>query len=147
MYLSNLTRNKGAARKSKKIGRGSGSGHGCTACKGNNGANARSGARHKPGFEGGQMPLQRRLPKRGFYNHFSEELVAVNLSDIVRHLGDASLVDTEFLFKKGIVKSPTVPVKVLGDGNLDKAVTIRAASFSASAKEKIEKNGGKAEIV
>jgi large subunit ribosomal protein L15 len=145
MYLSKLKPKKGAVRKKKSLGRGNGAGHGQTACRGANGAKARSGASRSPGFEGGQMPLHRRLPKRGFYNPFRKVFVGVNLGDIDKKIGSATLVDAKVLTELGLLPSASARVKILGTGQLSKPVTIKADAFSKQALEKIEKGGGKAE--
>jgi large subunit ribosomal protein L15 len=145
MTLSGLKPNKGANRPSKKIGRGNGSGHGRTSCRGSNGANSRAGATHYARFEGGQMPLQRRLPKRGFRNYFSSGYTPINLGDVDAHLESTALVDAEFLAKVGLIKSAAVPVKILGEGEVKKAVTWKNLAFSRIAFQKIEKSGGKIE--
>ncbi len=145
MVLSNLKPNRGANRPAKKIGRGNGSGHGRTSCRGSNGANSRAGATHYARFEGGQMPLQRRLPKRGFRNHFSVNLTPVNIGDVSTFLGDATLVDIDFLTKVGLVKSSSEIVKILGSGDITKPVTWKGFVISKAASEKILKSGGKIE--
>ena len=134
-------------RKSRKrVGRGSGSGLGCTAGKGNKGQNARAGGGVRPGFEGGQMPLQRRLPKRGFNNIFATQYVTVKVSDLEKFEA-GSVIDAQALLDAGIIKKVLDGVKVLGNGEVTKAVTVKAAAYTASAKEKIEKAGGKAEVI
>jgi len=125
----------------KRIGRGPGSGQGCTAGKGNNGQLARSGAKHRAWFEGGQMPLQRRLPKRGFTNIFRTEYQIVNVIQLDK-LADGSVVNSEFLFANRLIDSKTMPVKVLGDGKLTKKLTVHADAASKSAIEKINAAGG-----
>ena len=147
--LSELKPSPGSVKKRKRIGRGPGSGQGKTAGKGHKGAKARRGGglkMGKAGFEGGQMPLQRRLPKRGFTNIFKKEWQVVN----VRDLGSfeaGSVVDAEALARAGIVRSQKVPLKVLGDGEIKAAITLRAHAFSAQARSKIESAGGKAETI
>lgn len=130
----------------KRVGRGSGSGLGCTAGKGNKGQNARAGGGVRPGFEGGQMPLQRRLPKRGFNNIFATKYVTIKVSDLEKFEAGAT-VDTEALLKAGIISKTLDGVKVLGNGELTKALNVKVAAYTASAKEKIEKAGGKAEVM
>ena len=134
-------------RKSRKrVGRGSGSGLGCTSGKGNKGQNARAGGGVRPGFEGGQMPLQRRLPKRGFNNIFATEYATIKVSDLEKFEA-GSTVDANALIEKGIIKKTLDGVKVLGNGTLTKALNVKLTAYSASAKEKIEKAGGKAEVI
>mgnify|MGYP003871153755 FL=1 len=128
-------------KKKKRIGCGIGSGHGKTSCKGHKGQKARSGAHFKPGFEGGQMPLQRRVPKRGFNNaKFKEEVQIINIRDIAR-LGIQE-VTPEVLYQKGLIKSQLLPVKLLANGDITTAVKITVDEVSSSAKEKIVKAGG-----
>lgn len=146
MKLHELSPVEGSKKNSKRIGRGHGSGWGKTAGKGHKGQKARSGGGVRPGFEGGQMPLQRRIPKRGFNNIFAKEIVAVNLSALNR-FEDGAVVDTQALLDKGIVKNKFDGIKILGNGSLTKKLEVKAAAFSASAKEKIEAAGGKAEVV
>ena len=125
----------------KRIGRGPGSGQGCTAGKGNNGQLARSGAKHRAWFEGGQMPLQRRLPKRGFTNIFRIEYQIVNVIQLEK-LADGSVVNAEFLFANRLIDSKTKAIKILGDGKLTKKLTVTAEAASKSAIEKINAAGG-----
>ncbi|MDL2216158.1 50S ribosomal protein L15 [Desulfovibrio sp. OttesenSCG-928-M14] len=128
----------------KRVGRGSGSGLGCTAGKGNKGQNARSGGGVPAGFEGGQMPLQRRLPKRGFKNFpFRVRYEVVNLSDLVSHFEGVSEISLEDIYARGLAKNGC-PVKILADGDISVALNVEAHRFSASAAEKLEKAGGKA---
>lgn len=147
MKLYELSPAEGSRKDSKRKGRGAGSGNGKTAGYGHKGQLARSG--HKPPyFEGGQLPLTRRLPKRGFTNAvFKKEFAIVNVSDLERKFEAGAVVDVEALIKSGLVKKPLDGIKVLGNGELTKALTVQVAAFSASAKEKIEKAGGKAEVV
>jgi len=146
MDLSNLTPAAGSKQSDNfRRGRGHGSGNGKTAGKGHKGQKARSGA-PRPGFEGGQMPLYRRLPKRGFTNRNSKDIVAINLSALEVFDNDA-VVSVDTLMEKGIVKNPRDGVKILGNGELTKKLTVQANAFSASAKEKIEALGGKAEVI
>ena len=134
-------------RKSRKrVGRGSGSGLGCTSGKGNKGQNARSGGGVRPGFEGGQMPLARRIPKRGFNNIFAKPLEIVNLSTLDQ-FQDGDTVTVHALLEKGILSKCRYGYKVLGSGKLSKKLTVQASAFSASAKEAIEAAGGKAEVM
>ena len=146
MNLSNLHYAEGSKQSDNfRRGRGHGSGNGKTAGKGHKGQKARSGA-PRPGFEGGQMPLYRRLPKRGFTNRNSKEIVAINLSALEVFENDA-VVSVETLIEQGIVKNPRDGVKILGNGPLTKKLTVQAIAFSASAVEKIEALGGKAEVI
>ncbi len=145
MKLSLLKPTKGATSNRKRVGRGHGSGLGRTAGRGEKGYHSRSGSKHRPWFEGGQMPLHRRLPKRGFSNYlFRKQYQIVNLRDIGTLNEDE--VDSKKLFDNGLISSSLQPVKVLGDGELKKAIKIKATSFSKSAVLKIEKAGGTVEI-
>lgn len=146
MQLHNLQPAEGASRRPYRKGRGAGSGNGKTAGRGHKGQWARSGGGVRPGFEGGQMPLARRLPKRGFHNIFGTTYATVNVSALGR-FEDGSEVTIETLVAAGLVKDVQDGIKVLGNGELTKKLTVKAAAFSASAKEKIEKAGGKAEVV
>ena len=149
MNLDDVHRGIQKNKKRKRLGRGPGSGHGKTATKGHKGAKARRGGglkMGKAGFEGGQMPLQRRLPKRGFTNIFKMEFQVVNLRDLAA-FETGSVVDAEALAQAGLVRSARAPVKVLGDGEIQAALTLRAAAFSTQAKTKIEAAGGTAEKV
>lgn len=144
MELNSLRPALGSTKDRKRIGRGIGSGHGKTATKGHKGQKARSGGSVKPGFEGGQMPLQRRLPKRGFRPLDRNEYVVVNLQQLeVFEAG--SCVDREAMDAKGILKKSTLPVKVLANGELTKPLTVKADKFSQSAVDKIQAAGGKVE--
>lgn len=145
MKLHELSPAPGSAKAAKRKGRGHGSGNGKTAGYGHKGQKARSGAR-KAGFEGGQMPLQRRLPKVGFVNIFATHYTVINVQDL-EQFEAGTVVDTEMLLKKGIIKKKQDGVKVLGTGEMSKALTVKLAAYSASAKEKIEKAGGKAEVI
>ncbi len=144
MDLSNLSPAAGSVKNRKRIGRGPGSGTGKTAARGHKGQNARSGGGVKPGFEGGQMPLQRRLPKRGFTPLNRKEYALVNLRDL-DSLEAGSVVDVDVLMKAGLIKAAKDGVKVLGDGELTKALTVKAQKFSKSAAAKIEAAGGQIE--
>jgi large subunit ribosomal protein L15 len=135
----------GQHRGRKRVGRGMGSGHGKTSTRGHKGQMSRSGTRHKRGFEGGQMPLQRRLPKRGFHNIFQKRFAIINLKQIAE-LGELS-VSPEMLVERGVVKNLRSGLKVLGEGELKKAVSVTAHQFSQSARDKILKAGGKVEVV
>ena len=146
MDLSNLKPAIGSTKNRKRIGRGQGSGTGKTSGKGHKGQNARSGGGVKPGFEGGQMPLQRRLPKRGFTPLTRKEYALVNLRDLAQ-FEPGSVVDIEALSKTGLVSQIKDGVKILGDGELSLALTIKAHKFSKSAVAKIEAAGGKVEVV
>jgi large subunit ribosomal protein L15 len=145
MNLSNLRAPKKASEKRKRVGRGMGSGMGKTSTRGHKGQRSRSGSRIMRGFEGGQMPLHRRLPKRGFTNIFKTEYEVVNLERLAS-LGESEITP-ESLRKAGVVSSKNTLVKVLGQGELKGAVTVRAHRFSKSAREKIERAGGKAELL
>ena len=145
MKLHELAPAPGTNKAAKRKGRGHASGNGKTAGYGHKGQKARSGSK-KAGFEGGQMPMQRRLPKRGFNNIFATQYAIVKIGDLdVFEAG--AVVNTKALIEKGIIKKPRDGVKVLGDGEVSKALTVQLAAFSGSAKEKIEKAGGKAEVV
>ncbi len=145
MKIHELAPAAGSTRDVKRIGRGHGSGNGKTAGKGHKGQKARSGTGMRPGFEGGQMPLQRRIPKRGFNNIFASKYSVINLSSLNK-FDDGAVVDAAALIEKGIIKKEYDGVKVLANGNLTKKLTVKAAAFSASAKEKIEAAGGKVEV-
>ncbi len=146
MKLHDLAPVEGSNKGSKRVGRGHGSGWGKTAGKGHKGQNARSGGGVRPGFEGGQTRLARRIPKRGFNNIFATNYTAINVSSLEKFV-DGTVVDTELLMAAGIVKDPADGIKVLGNGELTKKLTVKAAAFSASAKEKIEKAGGEAQVI
>jgi large subunit ribosomal protein L15 len=146
MNLGDLKPAPGSTKKRKRVGRGDGSGHGKTACRGHKGQGSRSGGNIAPGFEGGQMPLQRRLPKHGFHNPFRRTWVVVNLGQL-EAFDAGSEVTPEALHERRLVRRKGEPVKVLGDGEFTKKLTIRAHAFSAKAKEKIESLGGKAEVI
>ena len=146
MKLHELSPNPGAVRDVKRVGRGHGSGNGKTAGKGHKGQKARSGGSIRPGFEGGQTALARRIPKRGFNNIFATKYAIINVSDLEKFV-DGTVVDFELLKASGILKEEYDGVKVLGNGDLTKNLTVKAAKFSAAAKEKIEKAGGKAEVM
>ena len=148
MKLHDLAPVEGSNKETKRVGRGHGSGWGKTAGKGHKGQNARSGGGVKPGFEGGQTKLARRIPKRGFNNIFAAKYTAINVSDLEKFV-DGTTVDTELLIAAGIVKKAdaTNGIKVLGNGELTKKLTVKANKFTATAKEKIEAAGGKAEVI
>src|SRR5213593_3380499 len=144
--LNTLAPAKGATRKNKRVGRGIGSGHGKTATRGYKGQKSRSGTSLRAGFEGGQMPLYRRLPKRGFNNIFRTEYAVLNL-DALSRFEAGSTVGPELLLEKGIVKNLRDGLKILGNGELKQAITVRAQKLSKSAEEKIQKAGGTVEII
>ena len=146
MKIHELTPALDSNKDSKRIGRGHGSGNGKTAGKGHKGQNARSGGGVRIGFEGGQMPLARRIPKRGFNNIFATKYAIVNVSDLNK-FKDGTVVDTELLVASGLVKKVYDGVKILGNGELSAKLSVKAAKFSQSAIEKIEKAGGKAEVM
>lgn len=145
MNLSSLRPPRGQRHPPKRVGRGMGSGHGKTATRGHKGQGSRAGTRFRPGFEGGQMPLQRRLPKRGFHNLFRKRYAIVNLKQIAR-LGE-SAVSPELLLQRGLIRKLYDGLKVLGEGELSAPVSVLAHRFSRSAREKIQQAGGKAEII
>ena len=146
MKLNELSPAYGSAKDSYRRGRGPGSGNGKTAGKGHKGQNARSGGGVRPGFEGGQLPLYRKLPKRGFTNRFAVNYAIVNVADLNK-FDDGSVIDLAVLLEKKIVRKELDGLKVLGNGELTKKLTVKATVFSASAKEKIEAAGGKTEEV
>jgi len=145
MKIEDLKPAPGSTKKMKRVGRGIGSGHGKTSCKGHKGQKARSGGPKGPAFEGGQMPLQRRLPKRGFKNRFTIEYAIVNLKDISKMEG-TDIITAETLIEQGIIKDLKNGLKVLGEGDIKRPLTIKADVFSASATAKIVAAGGKAEV-
>ena len=146
MKLHELSPAPGSVREVKRIGRGHGSGQGKTAGKGHKGQKARAGRGIRPGFEGGQMPLQRRVPKRGFNNIFATEYAILNVAAL-NAFEDGAVVDLEAVKKAGLVKKGCDGLKVLGNGALQKNITVKAAAFSEAAKAKIEAAGGKVEVV
>ena len=146
MKLHELKPAEGATSARKRLGRGIGSGLGKTSGKGHKGAKARSGGGKRPGFEGGQMPLTMRLPKRGFTNNFRKEYVAINVSRL-EVFDDGATVTPVELIEMGIIKKIGDGVKIMGDGELTKKLTVQANQFTATAKEKIEAAGGKAEVI
>ena len=146
MKLHELSPNPGAVKDVKRVGRGHGSGNGKTAGKGHKGQKARSGGSIRPGFEGGQTALARRIPKRGFNNIFATKYAIVNVSDLNK-FKDGTEVDAELLKASGLIKKEYCGVKVLGNGELTAKLTVKAAKFSQSAVEKIEKAGGKTEVM
>lgn len=145
MKLSELAPSPGSRKKRKRVGRGTGSGHGKTSCRGHKGQKARSGGGTKAGFEGGQMPLQRRLPKRGFTNIFQKNRVIVNVGVLDRMKETA--ITPDVLVSEGIIKDAGDGVKILGNGDVTRPITVKAHAFSASAKEKIEKANGTIELL
>ena len=146
MNLHELAPVMGSTHVNKRKGRGTGTGNGKTAGRGHKGQKARSGGKLRIGFEGGQMPLQRRLPKRGFNNIFATKYVTIKVSDLEKFEAGAT-VDAQALLDAGIISKTLDGVKVLGNGELTKAVNVKVAAYTASAKEKIEKAGGKAEVI
>ncbi|MBO4693849.1 MAG: 50S ribosomal protein L15 [Clostridia bacterium] len=146
MKLHELSPAEGSKREAKRIGRGHGSGNGKTAGKGHKGQKARAGHGMRPGFEGGQMPLQRRVPKRGFNNIFAQEWCAVNVGSL-EVFEEGATVDAAALAEKKIIRKTGLPVKVLGNGKISKNLTVKLNAFSASAAEKIVAAGGKAEVI
>ncbi|MBI5057679.1 MAG: 50S ribosomal protein L15 [Nitrospirae bacterium] len=145
MKLSDLAPAEGSRKSKKRVGRGCGSGHGKTSCRGHKGQKARTGGGTKPGFEGGQMPLQRRLPKRGFTNIFQKEYSIVNVG-VLDKLTEA-VITPDVLVEKGIIRNVKDGVKILGEGELTRPVNVKAHALSASAKEKILKAQGTVEII
>ena len=146
MRLHELKAAEGATKARKRRGRGQGTGQGTTGGRGMNGQNSRSGGGVRLGFEGGQMPLYRRIPKRGFTNRFAKEFAEVNVVDLNR-FEEGTVVDFDLMLQSGLVKQVKDGVKVLGNGELKKKLTVKAEKFSKSAAEKIEKAGGKAEVI
>jgi len=146
MKLHELSPAPGSVRDVKRIGRGHGSGNGKTAGKGHKGQKARAGRGIRAGFEGGQMPLHRRIPKRGFNNIFATPYTAINVA-VLNRFEDGAVVNTEALLNAGIINKAPYGVKVLGNGKLEKNLTVQVAAFSESAKAKIEAAGGKAEVI
>ena len=147
MDLSNLKPPKGAKHAKKRIGRGQGSGNGKTAGRGHKGAKSRSGYKFKRGFEGGQMPLHRRVPKRGFHNPFRIEYDVVNLDHLAAKFDAGTIVTPELLREVGMVARGTKPIKVLARGEITKKLTVRAHKFSGRASEKLQAAGGNAEMI
>ncbi len=147
MSLTICGRRRAPSTRSKRVGRGPGSGHGKTASRGTKGAKSRSGFRFKRGFEGGQMPLHRRVPKRGFHNPFRVEYAVVNLDTLAEVFEAGSAVTPELLRERGLVRESRAPIKVLGRGEIAKKLTVKAHKFSGSAAEKIANAGGKAETL
>ncbi|MDP2943306.1 MAG: 50S ribosomal protein L15 [Candidatus Omnitrophota bacterium] len=146
MRLGDIRVPAGATKKKKRVGRGPGSGHGKTSTRGQKGQKSRSGAGIRVGFEGGQMPLIRRIPKRGFTSKFKKIFQIVNLSQLTG-FKENSVISPVELCKEGIIKDETTPVKILGDGEVSKPITIKAHAFSSGAAEKIKKAGGQTELI
>jgi large subunit ribosomal protein L15 len=146
MKLNELSPPKGARKAVKRLGRGPGSGHGKTACRGSNGQKSRSGGNIRPGYEGGQMPLQRRLPKRGFTNIFKKEYVIVNIRDLGR-FEKGAVVDKAALMEAGLLRRNSDIVKLLGQGAIDYPLVLKVDRCSRSAREKLEAAGGKVEVI
>ena len=147
MKLHELSPAEGSKKSVKRIGRCAASGQGNTAGKCHKGQKARAGRGMRPGFEGGQMPLQRRVPKRGFNNIFAKEIAAVNVSALDKAFDDGATVTVEALIEKGLIKKALDGVKILGNGELSKKLTVQVNAYSESAKQKIEAAGGKAEVI
>ncbi len=146
MKLHELSPAPGSVKEAKRIGRGHGSGQGKTAGKGHKGQKARAGRGMRPGFEGGQMPLQRRIPKRGFNNIFAKKIVSINVGTLNR-FEDGSVVDTQAIVDAGLVKGAFDGIKILGNGQITKNLTVQVTAYSEAAKQKIEAAGGKAEVI
>ena len=147
MDLSNLKPADGSKRGSKRVGRGHGSGQGTQAGRGHKGAKSRSGFKFKRGFEGGQMPLHRRLPKRGCHNHCRTEYAVVNLDTLAERFDDGTVITPELLREQGLIRSKRQPIKVLARGDIKKKLTVRAHKFSGKAAEKIAAAGGATEVL
>ena len=146
MKIHELAPAEGSRKKRKRVGRGQGSGHGGTACRGHKGQKSRSGGGPRPGFEGGQMPLQRRLPKRGFINIFRKQFSIINIKDLSRFEANSNL-DTEALKEAGLIKKMKDGIKLLGNGDISHPLVIKVHKASKTAKEKIEAAGGKVELI
>jgi large subunit ribosomal protein L15 len=147
MDLSNLKPSAGSKHSKKRIGRGQGSGQGAQAGRGHKGAKSRSGFKFKRGFEGGQMPLHRRIPKRGFHNLFRVEYAVVNLDTLAERFDAETVITPDLLREQGVIKSTRQPIKVLARGDVSKKLTVRAHKFSGKAAEKIAAAGGTAEVI
>ena len=147
MKLHELSPNEGSVKDTFRRGRGTGSGNGKTAGQGHKGQNARSGGGVRPGFQGGQLPLYRKLPKRGFHNKFGVTYAVVNVDDLDKKFEDGATVDAEALLESGIISKVCDGIKVLGRGEITKKLTVKAAVFSETAKGKIEAAGGKTEVI
>jgi large subunit ribosomal protein L15 len=146
MRLNDLSPMKGSVKKRKRVGRGPGSGHGKTSCRGHKGQKARSGARIRPGFEGGQMPLQRRLPKRGFTNIFKKEYELININDL-KGFGPDSILDINVMKNAGLIRGAKSGVKLLGVGEISHPLAIKVHKVSKKAREKVEAAGGKVDLI
>jgi large subunit ribosomal protein L15 len=146
MNLGSLKPPDGSRKKRKRVGRGDGSGHGGTSCKGHKGQNARSGGGVRPGFEGGQMPLSRRLPKRGFRNPFRKEIVIINIEQLNK-FSKGSVIDKEVLVRAGLMKGKADVIKVLGKGHIEYPISLKIDMISRGAREKIEAAGGSVTVV
>lgn len=146
MKIEDIRPAEGSRKRNKRVGRGIGSGHGKTSCKGHKGQKSRSGGAKGAGFEGGQMPLKRRVPKRGFKNRFRIEYSIINL-DTINRVKEEDVITPELLMEKGIIKDIKDGLKVLGSGDIQRPVTVKATAFSTSAAEKIAAAGGKAEVI
>ena len=146
MFINELSPMPGSTHVAKRKGRGVGTGNGKTGGRGHKGQKARSGGGVRVGFEGGQMPLARRIPKRGFHNIFAKPLTAVNVS-VLDRFEDGAVVDANVLLSEGVLSKCEYGLKILGNGEITKKLTVKASAFSASAKEKIEAAGGKAEVI
>lgn len=146
MRLNDLSPMKGSVKKRKRVGRGPGSGHGKTSCRGHKGQKARSGARIRPGFEGGQMPLQRRLPKRGFTNIFKKEYELININDL-KGFGPDSILDINVMKNAGLIRGAKSGVKLLGVGEISCPLAIKVHKVSKKAREKVEAAGGKVDLI
>jgi large subunit ribosomal protein L15 len=147
MKVSDLAPAPGATKRRKRLGRGPGSGRGKTSGRGHKGRGSRAGGNTPPGYEGGQMPLQRRLPKHGFHNPFRQEFTIVNLGQLEERFDAGTVVDAEALRAKGLVRGLERPIKILADGRLTKSLTVKANKFSAAAIERLQAAGGSAEVV
>jgi len=147
LSLNNLHPAKGSTHKKKRVGRGPGSGRGKTAARGEKGQKSRSGYSSKIGFEGGQMPLHRRLPKRGFTNIFKKQWIEISLESLEKHFGANDEVTPEIMHRRGLIKKAKRDIVVLGNGDIKKALRISAHRFTRSAREKIEKAGGAANLI
>jgi large subunit ribosomal protein L15 len=147
MDLSNLKPAPGSKGTKKRVGRGEGSGNGVTAGRGHKGAKSRSGFKFKRGFEGGQMPLHRRIPKRGFHNEFRKEYAVVNLDTLAERFEPGTVITPDLLREQGLIRSGRQPIKVLARGDISKKLTVRAHKFSGKAAEKIAAAGGAAEVL
>ncbi len=146
MNLSELKPPKGSRKKRKRVGRGVGSGHGKTSCRGSKGQNARSGGGVRPGFEGGQMPFSRRLPKRGFCNIFRKDIVIVNVEQLKR-FSEGSVIDSDTLVSSGIIRKRGDGIKILGKGSIDYPLLLKVDRISRGAREKIEAAGGSVDVI